>query len=165
MTTATRAYQSYPETVVTTKYGPLLVVGNGGTTLCIRTDSRPGTRQLIEVRGGEYSINAHVEQDGDGWKIVGATSYEQRQYLHISRVDWKGEVSEPARKTITALVLEVAKQHGTPDLLRGGRLATISNEIGRLDGKIAEMEAELAKMQDERARLRAEEALILTVNE
>jgi hypothetical protein len=167
MTDAKRPYQSFPEVRVETKYGALLVVFNGGDSLCIRTDSRPGQRDLITVRGVEYSINAHLTREGNGWRISGANSYEQRQMVHVSRVDWinHGEASEPARKTIATLVFDVAAEAATAELSKQGRLVTINNAVGSLDEKIAKARAELDEMEDQRARLRAEEALLVLEEE
>jgi hypothetical protein len=159
-TTATRPYLTAPETRVETKFGPLLVTANGGTTVYVHTES--GSRAtFLNVRGVDYSVSAHLEQDGDGWKIQG-DRFTESTYLHLSRVggDWNRPVSDSARKAIKAVVMEVAAQHSSGETRRAGRLVTINNDIGSLDKKIAEAEAALATMQDERARLRAEEALL-----
>lgn len=159
-TNATRPYLKSPETRVETKIGPLLVTANGGTTLYVHTSSG-SQAEFVNVRGVDYSVSAHLEQDGDGWKVQG-DRFSESTYLHLSRVGghWNTPVSDSARKAIKAVVLEVAAQHSTEETRRAGRLATINNDIGSLDKKIAEAEAELAKMQDQRAQLRAEEALL-----
>lgn len=164
MTTATatekRPYISFPQATVQIEQGLLTVVGNGGETLYIHTENKPGQRDFLAVRGVDYHVTAHLERDVNGtWKIQGTPS-EQRTYLYISRIQFGKDVTEAARRAIQAIVLGVADQFDSTALRAGGRLATINNDIQRLDGKIAEMAAELATMEERRAALRAEEAIL-----
>ena len=126
----------------------------------------------ITINRVQYRFSAHVFLQSDGsWKIgrESENSYERRQHLHGTRVDWtnynESHISEAARQKLAPeielavtnfavnnkrIVLDAQKQHLT-DIL--DRAAAKVDEIAGIASKAlhdaAEAEAALAKFVKE----------------
>jgi hypothetical protein len=161
-----RTWQDAPNVkmpVGTIGTGELVVTS--GRTLYFNAQSNGFNRPEVglTVRNVRYLVSAHFERSPDRkdapgtWDFQGETSYDKRRHLYITRAGASadGPVSEPARRTIEAMLLDAvrfwADEHA--DLLRQGEQREVNNLLMRKEEALAEAEAKVETLKDERAQL------------
>lgn len=158
-----RRHMASPVVLAETKYGDIELTITGPDRIYAHTSHHyTGRCPIIDVRNVQYTIGVHVQKDGDTWRILGDTPYEQYEYTTLHRTDNRGEASRAARRAVASEVVTTVNRviPMVPELLRDAELANLNNELMTLDREIREAREKLVALNNKAGEKRAREALL-----